>query len=105
MSRIEEAEYQGRLAHLRLKVAEASMDYLLVSSFDSIYYLTGAGFEPLERPFFLIVPPSGTSEPALLVPRLDAVHMTKAHGVGRIHTYWEFPRPRGEGGQTGSAIS
>ena len=61
MPNIAEAEYQDRLDRLRAEVAKEGVDRFLVTSFDSIYYLTGAGFEPLERPFFLIVPPPGTS--------------------------------------------
>jgi Xaa-Pro dipeptidase len=67
----------------------------IVSSFESIYYLTGAGFEPLERPFFLLVRPERA--PTLLVPKLDQEHMKKAHGIDatNIHTYWEYPAPAG----------
>src|SRR5262249_10609289 len=97
MPRIAEGEYQDRLERLRSEVAKEGLDRFLVTSFDSIYYLTGAGFEPLERPFFLIVSPPGTDGPALLVPRLEAEHMRKAHGIGTIHTYWEYPSPKGRG--------
>ena len=45
-------EYRKRLADLQRQVKKSELDLYLVSSFDSIYYLTGAGFEPLERPFF-----------------------------------------------------
>ncbi len=71
------------------------LDVFLVSSFDSILYLTGAGFEPLERPFFLVVIPD--SSPKLLVPKLDHEHMKKAHNFreGDIETYWEYPAPEG----------
>jgi Xaa-Pro dipeptidase len=97
MPHIAEGEYQDRLYRLRAEVAKEGVDRFLVTSFDSIYYLTGAGFEPLERPFFLIVPPPGTEEASLLVPRLDAEHMRKAHGIGTIHTYWDCPSPKGRG--------
>jgi Xaa-Pro dipeptidase len=95
MPRIADGEYQDRLKRLRSEVARAGLDRFLVTSFDSIYYLTGAGFEPLERPFFLIIPPPGADDPALLVPRLDAEHMRKAHGIMTIHTYWDCPSPKG----------
>ena len=75
----------------------AGLDLFLVSALDSLYYLTGAGFEPLERPFFLLVRPE--QAPLLLVPRLDQEHMEKAHGVAAesIHSYWEFPAVPGRG--------
>jgi len=73
------------------------LDLFIVSAFDSIYYLTGAGFEPLERPFFLLVRPDKPS--VLLVPKLDHEHMKKARGISEenIHTYWDYPAPTGRG--------
>ena len=68
-----------------------------VSAFDSLYYLTGAGFEPLERPFFLLIRPRQT--PILLVPKLEHEHMKEAHGIAEqdLRTYWEYPAPPGRG--------
>ena len=81
MPRISADEYRNRLECLRAEVAEAGLDLFLVSSFDNTYYLTGAGFEPLERPFFLLVTPPGAGEPALLVPRPDAEHMKNSQSA------------------------
>ena len=69
----------------------------IVSAFDSIYYLTGAGFEPLERPFFLLIRPQHA--PILLVPKLDHEHMKKARNIKEqdIQTYWDYPSPPGRG--------
>ena len=69
----------------------------IVSSFESIFYLTGAGFEPLERPFFLLV--EAERAPVLLVPKLDQEHMTKARGIenDNIITYREYPAPTASG--------
>ena len=95
MLRISSDEYRTRLKNLQLKVLDAGLDLFIVSAFDSIYYLCGAGFEPLERPFFLLVYPS--DRPRLLVPKLDQEHMLKAHNIdaGDIHTYWEYPATSG----------
>ena len=84
-------EYKDRLDSLRADIARADLDVLLVTSFDSIYYLTGAGFEPLERPFFLLVRPDVA--PSLLVPKLDEHHMRKARNVRQddVRTYWDHP--------------
>ncbi len=97
MPRISADEYRNRLQCLQSEVAGAGLDLFLVSSFDNIYYLTGAGFESLERPFFLLVTPPGAGEPALLVPRLDAEHMKKALNaqIKKIHTYWDHPALEG----------
>ena len=66
MLRISPDEYRTRLEALQAGVQEAGLDLFIVSALDSLYYLTGAGFEPLERPFFLLVRPRET--PLLLVP-------------------------------------
>ena len=102
MLRISQEDYRSRLERLESAVAEAELEVFLVSSFDSIYYLTGAGFEPLERPFFLAVYPRGVRGPTLLVPRLDAEHMKKARNVdGRSGPTGSIPRPTAGGGSTG----
>lgn len=95
MLRIEPDEYRCRVEALQTTVLQAGLDLFIVSAFDSIYYLTGAGFEPLERPFFLLVRPRGAL--TLIVPKLDHEHMKKAHGVSpeNIDTYWEYPAPNG----------
>ena len=95
MAGISDVEYRRRLARLGDSVAGAGLDLFVVSSFDSIYYLTGAGFEPLERPFFLLVSPGNRRPPALLVPKLDEEHMRKARNVEEIHSYWDHPAPEG----------
>jgi Xaa-Pro dipeptidase len=52
----------------------------VATSSDSIFYLCGASFEALERPFFLIVPRHGV--PRLVVPFLEKDHLKKARAVG-----------------------
>jgi Xaa-Pro dipeptidase len=92
---ITKQEYLSRMENLQRKVSENGLDLFIVSAFDSIYYLTGAGFEPLERPFFLLVRPERS--PVLLVPKLDEQHMKKARNISpeNIHTYWEYPAAAG----------
>jgi Xaa-Pro dipeptidase len=71
---------------------------LVLSSTEAIYYLTGATYEPLERPVFLVVH-AVLPEYRLLVPLLERTHLEKAWGVrpAGIHTYREYPAPAGEG--------
>ena len=97
MLQISSKEYRRRLQSLQASVAEAGLDLFIVSALDSLYYLTGAGFEPLERPFFLLIRPR--QAPILLVPKLEQEHMKKACKVtGQdIRTYWEYPAPPGRG--------
>ena len=97
MLRISNDEYRSRLKSLQASVAEAGLDLFIVSALESIYYLTGAGFEPLERPFFLLIRPR--QAPILLVPKLEQEHMKKAHNIVKqdIRTYWDYPAPQGCG--------
>ncbi len=94
---ISSGEYFQRLKDLQRKVKERELDMFIVTSFESIFYLTGAGFEPLERPFFLLV--EANSPPVLLVPKLDQEHMAKAHGIEKhnIISYREYPAPMASG--------
>ena len=87
-------EYQHRRRRLQKEVVQNSLDAYLVSSEDSIYYLTGASYKPLERPFFIVGWPD--REPTLIVPMLEKVHMTKA-SIGTVTPYWEYPSPEGSG--------
>ncbi len=90
-------EYRLRLDALQSSLVQADLDLFIVSAFDSIYYLTGAGFEPLERPFFLLVRPR--QAPILLVPKLEQEHMKKACNISEqdIQTYWDYPAASGRG--------
>ncbi|MEE4261845.1 MAG: Xaa-Pro peptidase family protein [Desulfobacteraceae bacterium] len=87
-------EYELRRSRLQKEIAQNSLDAYLVSSEDSIYYLTGASYKPLERPFFIVVWPERA--PTLIVPMLEKVHMTKAN-IGTVTPYWEYPAPAGSG--------
>ena len=100
MLRIMPDEYRTRLQQLKASVEKAGLDLFIVSAFDSIFYLTGAGFEPLERPFFLIIRPSGN--PSLLTPMLDRDHLKLAHNISQTtFTAIGNTRPRkAAGGRT-----
>ena len=97
MLRITPDEYRTRLDRLKTSVRNAELDLFIVSAFDSIFYLTGAGFEPLERPFFLIIRPD--EAPSLLTPLLDRDHLMMAQNIDpdNVHSYWEYPAPEGRG--------
>jgi Xaa-Pro aminopeptidase len=88
-------EYHSRMERLQKKVAAHDLDAFLISGKDSIFYLTGVSYEPLERPFFIIVRPSKPS--VLLVPALEKEHLTAAPNVGEVHAYWDYPSQPGEG--------
>lgn len=88
-------EYVERMARLRQRVGEAGLDAFIVSAEDSIYYLTGVSYRPLERPFFILVRPSAA--PVLLVPALEQEHLRAAPNVEEVHHYWDYPAPAGKG--------
>ena len=87
-------EFKQRRRRLQKEIVDNRLDAYLVSSEESIYYLTGASYKPLERPFFIVVWPE--REPTLIVPMLEKVHMTKAN-IGNVAPYWEYPSPVGTG--------
>jgi len=88
-------EYQTRMANLRRKVAAHTLDAFLVSGQDSIFYLTGVSYEPLERPFFILVRPDAPC--MLLVPALEQGHLQAAPNIEVVHAYWDYPSPEGRG--------
>jgi Xaa-Pro aminopeptidase len=92
---ITDKEYTERMVRLQEAVSHQQLDVFLVSQEESIYYLTGVSYRPLERPFFILVWPDQPSE--LLVPALEGEHLKAAPNVGGVSTYWEYPSPAGEG--------
>ncbi len=92
---IQRQEFLERMARLRQRVGEAGLDAFIVSGEDSIYYLTGVSYRPLERPFFILVQPSAA--PVLLVPALEQEHLRAAPNVQEVHHYWDYPAPVGRG--------
>ena len=50
-------EYMQRMQKLQARVAKNDLQAFLVNTQDSIYYLTGVTYVPLERPFFILIKP------------------------------------------------
>ena len=74
--------YEPRLAKLQAYLKEQRLDAFLVSTQDSIFYLCGASYKPIERPFFLVVRPTGKYD--LIVPRLLAGVAVTAEDVAAL---------------------
>lgn len=91
-------EFARRRAAVQQTLNERGVRRLVLTSMDAIYYLTGATYEPLERPVFLVVD-AVLPHYRLLVPLLERTHLEKAWGVqpSGINTYREYPAPAGEG--------
>lgn len=92
-----DAEFRRRHEALRQALGSAGLSHAVFTTTEHIFYLTGATFKPLERPFFLVVSRDG--ERRMLVPLLELDHLHKAWGLAAedIVTYAEFPAPEGAG--------
>lgn len=98
-SAAESAEFQRRHDRLVAAMEERGVGQLVLTSTESIFYLTGATAEPLERPFFLVVDVERVRR-FLVVPRLEQEHLRKGWGPGaqqEVLAYAEFPAPAGQG--------
>ena len=91
---INEQEFLQRRYRLQELITQRGASHFVATSSDSIFYLCGASFEALERPFFLIVPREG--EPRLVVPFLERDHLKKAKALNhdQIFSYWDYPSPK-----------
>jgi Xaa-Pro dipeptidase len=96
---IQKQELIERMKRLQARVLDSELDAFLVTAQDSIYYLTGVTYAPLERPFFILVRPEDT--PVLLVPTLDREHFASAPNVEEVRSYWDYPSPPGLGWSEG----
>lgn len=85
---------QERIQKIQKCMKDEGLDVFLVSTQDSIYYLSGASYVPIERPFIIIVRQEGA--PSLLVPKLELEHMRSIDGLEEITSYFEFPSIQGE---------
>lgn len=90
-------EYNRRHVALVTAIRSEGLDHFVATTTDNIFYLTGATFEPMERPFFLIIGADGSRR--MLVPAMERDHMGKAWGIEArcVLTYREFPAPPGQG--------
>ena len=51
---------KARMQKLQDFIGKSGLDAMLVTSQDAIFYLSGASYTPVERPFFIIVKPEGS---------------------------------------------
>jgi Xaa-Pro dipeptidase len=94
---IKKQEYIERMRRLQASLHKQELDAFLITAQDSIYYLTGVTYAPLERPFFILVRPQGS--PVMLAPSLDREHLASAPNMGEVYSYWDYPSPPGSGWQ------
>jgi Xaa-Pro dipeptidase len=88
-------ELAARLARVQDRMRDEGLDAYV--SFDpvNVYYLTNFANNVHERPFLLVIPPSGT--PTIVAPLLESSHVrSRARCDLEYATYYEFPAPEGE---------
>lgn len=94
---IQKQEYIERMKRLQSSLRKSELEAFLITAQDSIYYLTGVTYAPLERPFFILIRPNASA--TMLAPSLDREHLASAPNVGEVLSYWDYPSPPGRGWQ------
>lgn len=91
-------EFQRRHLAVLAALRESGRTQLVLTSTESLFYMTGATIEPLERPFFFVMDAS-SGRRSFLVPELERTHVMKAWGTAEqeVLAYREFPAPAGQG--------
>ncbi len=87
-------EYKDRIKRLQNIVASNNLDLYMIWDKESIFYLTGAVYDNLERPFFLLI--YANKAPVLVVPQLELEHMKKVPNIDQTQSYFEFPAKSGD---------
>lgn len=87
-------DFDARLMKLQGYMKASSLDAFVVSTQEGIFYLTGVSYQPVERPFFIIVRQEGKYD--LVVPYLEFEHMKKVQNFGEIRYYFEYPSVEGK---------
>ena len=89
------AEMERRLERVRRRMADEALDAVVVHCPDNVFYLTNFHNYVHERPFVLVVKPTGPLR--FVVPLLEEEHV-RVRAVGEIELihYFEFPAPAGE---------
>ena len=89
-------EMHRRLIRLQSAMASAGYAAYVIADPSNVLWLTNFANYVHERPFILIVRPTG--RPAFLVPRLEFDHVeSRVIADLEIVTYAEFPAPKGKG--------
>jgi Xaa-Pro aminopeptidase len=84
----------SHLEELQKTIVQRGLELFIVSHEESIQYLTGVSYRPLERPLFILIHPA--KKPDLLVPVMERDHLTQAGGIGTIYTYCDYPAVDGQ---------
>lgn len=86
---IPQSEFDQRRSRVMQQMTEEKLKGIIFFRALSIYWLTGFGFIPTERPVALVLTADGRS--ALFVPRLEVEHAEHVAHVDHIAHYAEYP--------------
>lgn len=88
-------EMAGRLARVREQMDQHGLDAYVACDPYNVFYLTNFYNYVHERPFILVVLPTGPLH--FIAPKLEEPHITvRAVGDVKVARYFEYPAPRGD---------
>ena len=90
---ISKLEYKQRILSVQKQLKKDTIDALIVSEDEDIYYLTGLTYKSLERLFLLVIK---ENEVTFIVPMMELLHLKHIDNVTAIKAYWEYPAQKPE---------
>jgi len=88
-------EIEARRARAQSAMSAQGLDALVLHSPANVYYLTNFANYVHERPFILVLFPTG--DPVFVMPKLEEPHVRiRSVGPLEIAPYFEFPAPEGQ---------
>ena len=92
----ETPEIEARRSRAQSEMAAQGLDALVLHNPDNVYYLTNFANLVHERPFILVLFPTGA--PVFVMPKLEEPHVRiRSVGALEFSPYFEFPAPEGLG--------
>jgi len=82
--------YQRKIKQVQAKMAERSLNALVLLNAHNVVYTTGYFHLPTERPLAVLIPASG--DPTLFVPGLES-DQVKLWWVKDVEVYFDYPGP------------
>lgn len=80
--------YEARVVHIQAEMQNQDLDFLLLSSPESIFYVSGfRGYATL-RPLFVVIPAEGI--PSMLTPKIEWEFATENTWISNIQYYLEW---------------
>lgn len=90
---INKLEYKKRIQLTQEKLKSNTIDTLLISEEEDIYYLTGLTYKSLERLVLLIIK---EYKVVFIVTKMELAHLKNVDNITVIKSYWEYPATKPE---------